>query len=261
MPKIDPKPWDSAQALARMGLHVVPVLRGTKRPVMSGWAEMATRDRAEIQALARNWPHDNVGVVLLGEHLVVDVDQPREFAGWLNDENHHLPRTMSVLTGRGRHHYYRLPGVLSGGHNTRVPGADLKVRGLVVAPGSLHPSGVRYRLASPRAMSDAPDWLIELVTATPTPAERHPGTGNPEVWTADRQQRVVSTVWAAPEGNRNNAVFWAACRAWESGLTGYALDGFLNQIVRAARHKGLERDEIDLCIRSAQQTVARGVAS
>lgn len=256
MPKIDPKPWDSAQALAQMGLHVVPVLRGTKKPAMRGWTDAATRDRDQIRRWASKHPDSNVGVVLLGEHLVVDVDEPGEFTYWVADQGHRITRTMSVETGRGRHLYYRLPGVLSGGNNTRVPGADLKIRGLVVAPGSLHPSGTRYRLASPRAMSDAPDWLIELVTATPTPAECRPGAGDPKAWPVDRQMRVASTVWAASEGNRNASAFWAFCRAYESGLAGAELRGFLGQIWRAALAVGLDEDEIATCEASAARTQA-----
>ncbi|HJC29573.1 MAG TPA: bifunctional DNA primase/polymerase [Candidatus Dietzia intestinigallinarum] len=255
MPKIHPKPWgDHAARLALMGLHVVPVAPRTKRPMFAGWVQCATRDRAQIRRWATEYPNANIGAVLLGEHLVVDVDDETAFAGWMDDQGYLLPRTMEVSTGRGRHLYYRLPGVLSGGNNTRVPGADLKIRGLVVAPGSLHPSGVHYRLTSPRAMCEAPGWLIELVTATPTPTGRHPGAGDPKAWPVDRQMRVASTVWAASKGNRNASAFWAFCRAYESGLAGAELRGFLGQIWRAALAVGLDEDEIATCEASAART-------
>lgn len=255
MTKIDPKPWDSAQALARMGLHVTPVLRGTKQPMLAGWMEAATRDRHQIRRWATEHADSNVGVVLLGDHLVVDVDEADEFATWVARLDYLLPRTMEVSTGRGRHLYYRLPGVLSGGRNARVPGADLKVHGLVVAPGSLHPSGAVYRLTSPRAMCEAPDWLIRQVTATPD-TEHRPGAGDPGAWPVDRQMRVASTVWSASRGNRNNATHWAFCRAFESGLTGPDLDGFLDRIRQAATAKGLGADEVTTTEASAARTQA-----
>src|SRR5699024_10044636 len=145
----------------------------------TGWAYVASRNPLQIREWSRDYPLANVGVVLR-EHLVVDVDDQAEFDAWLDGRV--LPRTMTVLTGRGRHHYYTLPGRAEGLRNARVSGADLKVSGLVVAPGSLHPSGVRYRLASPRTMTDAPDWLIEQVVPAPTPAEHRPGAGDPGAW-------------------------------------------------------------------------------
>ena len=250
MPKIDPKPWDSAQALAQMGLAVVPLKPSSKQPMFTGWAYVASRDPLQIREWTRDYPLANVGVVLR-EHVVVDVDEADEFAAWLDGRT--LPRTMEVVTGRGRHHYYTLPGRAEGLRTARVPGADLKVSGLVVAPGSLHPSGATYRLTSPRAMCGAPDWLIEAVVPAPS-AEHRSGAGDPGAWTVDRQQRVTSVVWGAPVGKRNDLTFWAFCRAFESGLTGADLQGFLDRIWQAATAKGLDPDEVATCEASAART-------
>lgn len=257
MPKIRPTPWDYAPGLARMGLAVVPLRPKTKIPMFTGWAYAASRNPLQIREWTRDYPLANVGVVLR-EHLVVDVDEADEFAEWLDSEGYLLPRTMEVVTGRGRHHYYRLPGLAEGLRTARVPGADLKVSGLVVAPGSLHPSGATYRLTSPRAMDQAPDWLIEQVT--PPSAEHRPGAGDPEAWGSDRQQRVASVVWGAPVGRRNELTFWAFCRAHESGLVGAELDAFLERIRQAATAKGLPHDEVATTEASAAETVTRAVA-
>lgn len=254
MPKIDPKPWrDHAARLALMGLHVVPVAPRTKRPLLNDWQARATRDRDQIRQWASEHPDANVGVVLR-EHLVVDVDDADEFAMWLGDRA--LPRTMTVLTGRGRHHYYTLPGLAEGLRTTKVPGADLKVSGLVVGPGSVHPSGTTYRLASPQAMIEAPDWLIEqVVPAPPSPPEQ----GRDGEWTVQRQLRVASKVLAAREGRRNDLAFWGFCRAYESGLA-----EFVDRVADAALATGLDSAEVAQVAHSAAERVARdsvGVAS
>ena len=258
MPKIDPKPWrDHAARLAQMGLYVVPVVPRTKCPMFPGWVQCATRDRAQIRQWATEYPNANVGVVLR-EHLVVDVDDQAEFDAWLDGRA--LPRTMSVLTGRGRHHYYTLPGLAEGLRTARVPGADLKVSGLVVGPGSIHPTGETYRLSSARAMCEAPDWLIEQVVPEPTPGaeprrDREQRWG--QAWPVDRQLRVVSVVWGASEGERNAKTFWCFCEVFRSGLVNADLERFQFRVWEAALAKGLEPDEIATCERSAAATVAR----
>ncbi|GAA1053563.1 bifunctional DNA primase/polymerase [Dietzia natronolimnaea] len=247
MPKIDPKPWrDHAARLALMGLHVVPVAPRTKQPLITGWMDAATRDLDQIRRWASEHPDANVGVVLR-EHLVVDVDDAEEFAMWLGDRA--LPRTMTVLTGRGRHRYYTLPGLAEGLRTTKVPGADLKVSGLVVGPGSVHPSGATYRLATPQAMCEAPDWLIEqVVPAPPSPPEQ----GRDGEWTVQRQLRVASTVLAARVGRRNDLAFWGFCKAFESGAP-----EFVDRVRGAALGTGLDPDEVARCEASAAERVAR----
>ncbi|MCT1884978.1 bifunctional DNA primase/polymerase [Dietzia cinnamea] len=256
MPKIDPKPWsDHAARLALMGLHVVPVAPRTKRPMFAGWMDAATRNRDQIRQWSTEHPRANVGVVLR-EHLVVDVDDQAEFDARLDGRT--LPRTMTVLTGRGRHHYYTLPGRAEGLRNARVAGADLKVSGLVVGPGSLHPTGATYRLASRQAMSEAPDWLIEQVVPAPE-ADRAPEQGRDGEWTVQRQLRVASTVLAAREGKRNDLAFWGFCKAFESGAP-----EFVERVRNAALGAGLDTDEVATCERSAAERIARdsaGVAS
>lgn len=252
MPKKIQRPWrDHAARLAQMGLHVVPVAPRTKRPLLNDWQARATRDRDQIRQWASEHPDANVGVVLR-EHLVVDVDDPQEFADWLDARA--LPRTMTVQTGRGRHHYYTLPGLAEGLRTTKVPGADLKVSGLVVGPGSVHPSGATYRLASPQAMCEAPDWLIEQVVPEPT-ADRAPEQGRDGEWTVQRQLRVASTVLAAREGKRNDLAFWGFCKAFESGAP-----EFVDRVRGAALGAGLDPDEVATCERSAAERVARDSA-
>lgn len=252
MPKKIQRPWrDHAARLALMGLHVVPVAPRTKRPLLNDWQARATRDRDQIRQWASEHPDANVGVVLR-EHLVVDVDDPHEFVRWLDARA--LPRTMTVTTGRGRHHYYTLPGLAEGLRTTKVPGADLKVSGLVVGPGSVHPSGATYRLASPQAMCEAPDWLIEQVVPEPT-ANRAPEQGRDGEWTVQRQLRVASTVLAAREGKRNDLAFWGFCRAYESGVA-----EFVDRVADAALGAGLDPAEVAQVAHSAAERVARDSA-
>jgi hypothetical protein len=76
-----------------------------------------------------------------------------------------------------------------------------------------------------------------------------------------RQQRIdmsglASWVAAREEGQRNGALFWAACRATEHGLTTEEIHAILGP---AAQHAGLPAREIAATLRSAgRTTTARG---
>jgi hypothetical protein len=57
------------------------------------------------------------------------------------------------------------------------------------------------------------------------------------------------------EGNRDNALFWAACRAAEAGTPD------LTPLVDAAVSAGLPEVQARRTVRSARDTIARGFAS
>jgi hypothetical protein len=68
---------------------------------------------------------------------------------------------------------------------------------------------------------------------------REPGTGHLAEWVAGQKP-----------GNRNQATFWAACRAAEAGDS-----DALTAIADAAASTGLERPAVDKTIASAVRTV------
>jgi hypothetical protein len=94
------------------------------------------------------WPDANIGIATgaISGIVVIDID-PRNGGDVafqeLQDRLGRLPDTVEVQTGGGgRHLYFQYVGELRGKWG---PGVDLLSDGqLVVAPGSLHPSGVQY---------------------------------------------------------------------------------------------------------------------
>ena len=120
----------------------------------------------------------------------------------------------------GRHLYFRRPpGRLT---STRLPdGIDLKLNGYCVMPPSLHPAtGQPYRWEE-RPPVALPPHLREMLRPIPRPVRRRAnGSG----------KALVEHVARQPVGNRNNALFWAACRAAEEGI----LDNLADDLVAAA---------------------------
>ena len=143
---------DVVGQLLALNLSIIPVEPGGKRPTAS-WKDLQTRHpRAdELEAWFANGHDFNIGIVTgaVSNVVVVDLDSPNA-AQWAEV---HLPKTpMRTQTAKGQHLYYRHPGTPV--RNTaRIRSADqtiaLDVRGdggYVVAPGSVHETGVRYEM-------------------------------------------------------------------------------------------------------------------
>jgi hypothetical protein len=100
------------------------------------------------------------------------------------------------------------------------------------------------------------DWAAVAGLLTPTPAAvPAPRVPTPAVrpW-SDPTTWLAAHVARQPEGNRDNALFWAACRAAESGAPD------LTPLVDAAVSAGLPEAQARRTVRSAQDTIARGFA-
>nr|WP_237323975.1 bifunctional DNA primase/polymerase [Streptomyces sp. MOE7] len=126
-----------------------------------------------------------------------------------------------------------------------APGIDVRgAGGYLVGPGSLTTHG-RYVLAPGCASHPAPvpADLLTLLTAPPPSAHRDPVPGAPPQPAA----ALVRFVRTSPDGQRNARLFWAACRAYESGL-GRELT---ERLTEAACHTGLSEQEARATIASA----------
>ncbi|MGQ5580352.1 bifunctional DNA primase/polymerase [Streptomyces sp. ECR3.8] len=192
----------------------------------------ATTDLHLVRKWWREEPDANIGAPCkLNGWAVIDID-PRnggnESYQALENRVGVLPGTTMQLTGGGGlHMLYRspdfdLPGLLG-------PGIDFKHNGYILLAPSVHSSGGRYQWAGGGAYITPtvawPETLLPRKAKRRTPAPkataRHhfpaqggrrqrPGGGR--MWTvADLVQHVMD----AHEGRRNNAFFFAACRAHE----------------------------------------------
>jgi len=81
-----------------------------------------------------------------------------------------LPPTVEVITGKGRHCYFRLRehGVIGNTASTIGLGIDTRGEGgYVLAPPSVHPSGRSYAWSvdSAAEFAEAPEWIYQLIGA------------------------------------------------------------------------------------------------
>ncbi|MGW1377815.1 bifunctional DNA primase/polymerase [Streptomyces sp. NPDC002446] len=159
-----------------------------------------------------------------------------------------VPPTVIVRTpSGGRHLWFTGPPAppVPNSVGRLAPGIDVRgAGGYLVGPGSLTTHG-RYVLApdTPLRPAPAPRALLALLTAPPPTAHREPPPGAPPQPAA----ALVRFVRTSPVGQRNARLFWAACRAYESGL-GQELT---ERLTEAACHTGLPEEEARATIASA----------
>jgi hypothetical protein len=219
-----------------------------KLPLTRHGKDDATTSATVVTRWWTRWPQANIGVRLPTKLVVIDVD-PRNggLDGLATLEVKHgvLPTTLTVWSGRedgGRHLYFWHPG----GSLTRsgLPaGLDVKSStGYVLVPPSVHPvTGLPYRWEL-RDVAQLPAWLQGLMRPPPrcSPSPRR-CIGS----------RLAAFVEALPEGNRNDGLFWAACRAAENGQ----LDTIREQLLAAAVTVGLNEECASTTINSAHNTI------
>jgi hypothetical protein len=147
-------------------------------------------DPRQIEQWFARWPDGNLGI-LTGQAsglIVLDVDGEDGKASLqvLTAVHGSLPKTLCAMTGRagsdgnrkGCHFYFRAPAGVAIRNSAGILGKGLDIRGdggYVVAPPSLHMSGMLYEwLAPEQPIADAPLWmLMKLAEAKPvleTPA-------------------------------------------------------------------------------------------
>ncbi len=198
-----------------------------KHPLTSHGVHDATDDEAQIRQWFGKWPGANLGIATGPEsHLiVVDVDGPqglrslRELMGTTALE---LPDTPTVFTGRvnqhskrcGLHLYFAYPRYARLGSSicSIARGIDVKgAGGYVVAPPSVHASGLRYRWRTNTSdiPGEAPEWLITK--------------------TSGRQQSQVSPEAAFYDGERNTSLFRIGSKKRRSGASEGEILRYLQQ--------------------------------
>lgn len=221
------------------------------KPYTIRWSDLATTDLCRVLEFWSLSPMANVGIAAKPSGLfVVDCDMPKEeFAcrgtpyeslhekwgplvdGWdvlkevcarYGGDWEELTDTYQVGTGRGGLHlYYSWPAEVKASQASVVKGL-LDVRGnggdrggYVLGAGSVT-SGGPYRVELDSPVRPAPAWLIELCREKERPAQpkslfaRPRGVGG--------LSGLIEVVLNAPDGNLQNAFFWAARAACSDGV-------------------------------------------
>lgn len=254
----------AALRLAAYGWPVFPCRPGSKEPATAHGFRDATTDPEWIRAWWRRDPSANIGIPTGApgpDVLDVDVKPGGDGYGALE----RLKRTglcagalaMVATRNGGLHLYYR--GTSQPTRGLRGLYVDFKAAGgYVLAPGSTVPadpwvtesrSGAplgAYTALESRADGRSFDWpAAERLLTPPRPAPRPTG----HAYMTGGIDGLARWLAGEQEGNRNHALFWAACRALADGADDLA------PLADAAVSIGLGEVEINRTISSARRRV------
>ncbi len=197
----------AALGYIKRGLAVFPVQPRGKEPVTGNGCKGATLDRDMVGNWWTTRPDLNIGIATGDKIFVVDVDDDRGGEVSLRKlENKHgpLPQTIEVITGCGRHLWFRVPSgrVIrnSVGKKSSGLGEGIDIRGeggYVVVQPSIHPTGRKYEFSvdSAEVLANPPEWLIEATSWPPCKAK----CKTLEEWHATLTNLI-------PEGTRNDTL-------------------------------------------------------
>jgi len=172
---------DWALAYRQLGWSPIPINQATKKPPKDFlWKQYqdAPADETTIRSWYTRWPMAGVGIVTgaVSKLWVVDIDSTEGAARVASLD---LPPVPTVKTSKGTHLYFTQTGAL---RNTakKVEGLDTRGEGgFVVAPPTLHPSGVAYAWETVpwnTAPQVPPPALVALFTEARQPATSREGT-------------------------------------------------------------------------------------
>lgn len=153
---------DAALQYLRMGEHPIPC--NGKRPLVE-WKDFQVTAPTEeqIETWWATWPDAGVALVLGRGKFAVDVDGEEGERALASAGIAFNPSTPKSLTGRGTH--YILSGT-SGDKVGLLPKVDIRGKGIIIVPPSVHQSGKTYRWATPLngTPPQAPESLLTLLT-------------------------------------------------------------------------------------------------
>jgi len=156
---------EEAMAYVKMGVSVIPIPYRAKAATIS-WSEYTKRlpTEQEIREWFKN-EEKNIGIVCgrISKNLVVfDFDDPEAMSFVIADINETAKKTLVVRTGKGFHVYYRVKTP----ENFKLMNLKVDVkgeRGYVIAPPSIHPSGIKYMALGTMNISEVSDDVISLM--------------------------------------------------------------------------------------------------
>lgn len=167
---------EAARDYLALGLHPIPCAPRSKRPLVEWRSFQQEQPHADqLDEWFTKWPDANVALVLGRGSFAVDLDGGHEAERLLIDQGVYLPGAPRVKTAGGYHVYLSAPRpvpdrvALLSTHGKK-PQVDIRGVGIVVAPPSIHPSGVTYEWYIPLHVPfpPAPARLLELIGEPPS---------------------------------------------------------------------------------------------
>jgi hypothetical protein len=236
---------------AKAGWRSFPVWPGEKRPIYAGWQSGASTDREMLTRYFSDTDR-NIGVVTGEVFEAWDIEAPHVEAFFAFIAKHGtLPESPLATTGRGGIHVLMTPIV---GHTRKLylDGThigEIKSTGgfIVVAPSETEAQYHWRYLPERLAVQAPPDWLQGLLER-PQGTKRLPAPMSTPDDVVTVLGRLAGSVEHAPEGTRNNYLYWAMRRAVEEGVPVRHAAKVLHG---AGIEAGLPLDEVETTIRSA----------
>lgn len=248
---------EQALAYAAAGVPVFPCAPAGKTPLTRNGFHDATTDHDKIRRWWAAHPNANIATPTGAPGFdALDVDVRADGAGWpafIRAKHAGLldgwVRAVRTPSG-GLHLHY--PGTDQ--RNGTLPGQHLDFRGaggyVLLPPSRVQTESYTgsYRLLRSQLGNAKPlDWAAVLRLLQPVVPVRQPAVTR----RGDPIGRLAAHVAGQAEGNRDNALFWAACRAAEARVVD------VRPLVDAAIQAGLLERQARRTVRSAYDTVAR----
>ena len=223
---------EDAQKYVRMGFSVIPVKSHDKVAAVS-WADYQKRLPTEQEI--KQWfngGENNIAIIcgkVSGNLVVFDFDDLSAIPFVMGSIGEVAKKTMVVRTGKGYHVYYRMKEP----SNFKLSNIRVDVKGeggYVLAPPSIHPSGVRYEVVGTDKIADAkPELMNRLKEADQSIA----------------LARVVESLWGSDSTHRHElslglASFFKVRAKWPQD----AMERFIQGIMRMKNDMEEEEDRL-----------------
>lgn len=240
---------EQLEEVISLGLRILPTK--DKRSLIKDWPNTASSDPEQIRSWWKQWPHAQPAAVVPEDITIFDIDiRNGGSLEALEAVAGPLPDTLTSWSGRGDggcHLWFKKPATEIS-QRQLPPGVDLRKPGVhyVIIPPALHPvTGQPYTWNSVPYVAELPAQAVEALAppkprvTLPAPVSEHSGNLN----------GLVRSVSEAVEGERNEKLFWASCRAFDHGD-----DDIIQDLFEAALSVGLTESEASSTIDSARRT-------
>lgn len=239
------------------GFSVFALPHGSKVP-NAPWSKYQTErcTEAELTQWSQQKANAAIATGQVSGVIVLDIDSE---AGEQAVENLVAPVTPTACTAKGRHLYFKWPGFSVRNFARKLDGCDLRGDGgYVLAPGSLHPSGVHYEwliTPSQAPFADTPQWLLDMAKK-PEPVQLTTIASLPRCDADDAYVQAavdgeLATLASTSEGGRNDQLNLSAFALGQFVGGGYlSAEAVRTMLYHAAMQIGLTHVETVKSIRS-----------
>ena len=252
---------NAALELSRSGFHVFPLESRTKAgQLLQSWQSEATSDEFQIRKWWKDWPDANVAISCEKSGvLVLDVDgaDGERSLARLQSELGPLPPTFAVATGRGRHLYFAPCDDADLVQRSLGPQLDVRWKGYVVAPPSVHPDGQTYRRSNSLCVAPLPEkWAERMARShardSAATARAVVAVGESTPYAKAALEAEVEAMRLAYEGGRNDHLNISAMKLGQLEAGGELAPGWEEALAQAALEAGLDQSEVGATLQSGR---------